>query len=48
MNENNESALYICGSLPMGASITEILVKAFGGEKVKKMEAEGRIVKELW
>ena len=40
-----DSAIYICGSLPMGASIIEVMTKAFGAPKVKEMEHEGRIVK---
>ena len=38
----------MCGSLPMGHSIMEVLTNRFGSEKVKQMEEKGRIVKELW
>jgi sulfite reductase alpha subunit-like flavoprotein len=48
LGQCKETAIYICGSLPMGASIIEVMTKAFGAEKVKEMEHEGRIVKELW
>lgn len=43
-----ETALFICGSLPMGHSIIQVLTEALGAEKVKQMEEQGRIVKELW
>lgn len=43
-----ETAIYICGSLPMGKAIVDLLTQALGGEKVKAMEEAGRIVKELW
>lgn len=45
---SKDTAIYICGSLPMGNSIIEVMTKAFGAEKVKEMEAEGRIGKQLW
>lgn len=43
-----DTALYICGSLPMGKAIIDLLTQAFGAEHVKTMEEGGRIVKELW
>lgn len=43
-----DTAIYICGSLPMGKSIIEVLSESFGADKVKEMEEKGRIVKELW
>lgn len=43
-----DTAVYICGSLPMGKSIIDLLTHALGAEKVKAMEESGRIVKELW
>lgn len=43
-----ETAIYICGSLPMGKAIVDLLTVLLGAEKVKAMEEKGRIVKELW
>ena len=45
---SEEEAIYVCGSLPMGHAIMEVLGSRLGAEKVKEMEERGRIVKELW
>lgn len=33
-----ETAIYICGSLPMGNEIVEVITRTFGPDKVKEME----------
>lgn len=48
LGHDEESAIYICGSLPMGKAIIDVLTASLGAERVKAMEEGGRIVKELW
>lgn len=45
---NQESIIYICGGVSMGAEVVNILEKHFTKEHLKKMEGENRLIKELW
>jgi NADPH-ferrihemoprotein reductase len=45
---NQESIVYVCGGVSMGAEVVNILEKHFTKEHLKKMEAENRLIKELW
>lgn len=40
--------IYLCGSTKMGTDVQNLLKDIFGEDKVKLMEKEKRLVKELW
>ncbi len=42
------SLIFICGGVSMGAQVVETLSKLISPEFVKKMETENRLIKELW
>ena len=48
LEEGEDAAIYICGSMAMGQAIVDLLARSFEAEKVKAMSEGGRIVKELW
>lgn len=45
---HQESIVYICGGVSMGAEVVTALEKILSKEYVKKLESENRLIKELW
>jgi len=45
---HEESIIYICGGVSMGAEVVATLEKIFTKDFVKKLENENRLIKELW
>ena len=42
------TVIYICGGVSMGAEVTERLSKHLSHDVIKKMESDNRLIKELW
>jgi sulfite reductase alpha subunit-like flavoprotein len=43
-----DSTICICGNTKMGQDVMALLKEWLGGDKVREMESQKRIVKELW